>query len=527
MVHKIAERASFSLPTRRGFMVGAGAAGIGLATGELWPSDALAQSGSGAGRPLTFGLSAYPPNLRPFDWSGGAASTAKVLIHRGLLIFGADGKIHPEVAESWEMPDPTTYIFKLRNNAVFHNGDPVTAEDVKYSLGQIVAPNSTAFFKENFQIIDRVEALSAKIVKITLKQPTASFAAMLTNAQVPIISAKAGAANPNQPVGCGPFMLQESEKGVSLTFKANKAFYKPGLPKSDMIRFVVYADDNLRVSALQAGDVDIIEYVPFQSMKSLSDNKDIAMQSALAAYMYLVFNTASGPFKDARVRRAVAHAIKRDEVVKGAFLGYGQALDGLPIDPASPFFDEATARLWPYDPDRAKALLKEAGFAGTPVTLLSTATYGMHKDSAEVIQQNLAAIGMPVELSLPEWGVRVAQGNQGKYQFAINGGSGFFGDPDELTPLIGSGPASYRRSFGFESKGVDALLAKARTEADEAKRRAAYAELSRLCAEEVPVCTFGYRAQAYAMRRNVKGFQTLPGFLLITSGSAFDTAHLA
>ena len=506
--------------TRRGFMTGSVSA---AAAAWLGPPTALAQEA----RPLTYGLSTYPPNLRPFEYSGAAAGTVKALMHRGLLIFGTDGKVHPELADTWEMPNPTTYVFRIRENAFFHNGEPVTAEDVRFSLAQILLPGSTAFFRQDFQVIDGVEATSEKVVTVTLKQPTASFAAMIANGNAPIISAKAGVVNPNQPVGCGPFTLRDSEKGVSLTFKANKAFYKPGLPRSDLVRFVVYADDSLRVSALEAGDVDIIDYVPWQSMRSLAENPLMSMQSAKAAYMYLVFNASAGPFRDARVRRAVAHAIKRDEIVKGAFLGFGEPLDGLPIDPLSPFYDRASADLWPYDPDRARSLLKEAGAAGTSVTLLSTATYGMHKDTAEIIQQNLAAVGMQVGLSLPEWGVRVAQGNQGRYQFAVNGGGGEFGDPDEMTAAIGPGAPSYRRSFGMANKGIDDLLARARHEPDQDRRRAYYAELSRLCADEVPICTLNYRTQAYALSRRLQDFQSLPGFLMFSSGSAFDTAYIA
>ena len=518
-MHNLDIPTSSLLPTRRALIVGA--AGLGLA--GRWSARAAAQGT----KPLTFGLSTYPPNLRPFEHSGAAARTAKVLVHRGLLMFAPDGKVHPEVAESWETPNPKTYVFKLRANAVFHNGDPVTADDVKYSLEQIVAAGSAAFFKQDFQVIEKVEATSPQVVTITLKEPTGSFAAMLASAHAPIISAKAGAANPNQPVGCGPFTLESSERGVSLTFKANKAFYKPGLPKSDTVRFVVYADDSLRVSALEAGDVDIIEYVPWQNMKSLADNPTMSLQSSLAAYMYVVFNASAGPFKDARVRRAVAHAIDRDEIVKGAFLGFGESLDGLPIDPVSPFYDKATAHLWPYDPDKAKSLLQQAGAANVSATLLATSTYGMHKDTAEIMQQNLAAIGMQVELNLPEWGVRVAQGNQGKFQFAINGGGAEFGDPDELTSILGSGAPSYRRSVGLDAKGIDDLLAKGRHETDEAKRRATYADLSRLCAEQVPICTLNYRTQAYGLRKSVKNFLTLPGLLLLNSGGAFDTAYLA
>ena len=514
--------------TRRGVLAGLGSIGMGstgmgaIGMGAIGAAPASAQGT----RPLTYALSAYPPNLRPFEHTGAAARTVKMLLNRGLLMFGVDGRIHPEVAESWEQTTPTTYTFRLRENAFFHNGDPVTAEDVKYSLAQIVAPGSTAFFRRDFEVVEKVEALSPKVVVITLKQATASFPAMIAAAHAPIISARAGMANPNNPVGCGPFTLAASERGTSLTFRANRRFYKPGQPKADTVRFLVYADDTLRVSALLAGDVDIIEYVPWQAMQSLGSNPAIELQSAVAAFMYLGFNMTTGPFRDARIRRAVAHAIKRDDIVEAAFLGHGEPLHGLPIDKTSVFFDPGTADLWPYDTDRAKALLREAGAQNMSATLLSTATYGMHKDTAEIIQQQLAGIGMQVQLSLPEWGVRIAQGNQGRYQFAVNGGGGEFGDPDELTTLIGAGSPSYRRSFGWESPAMDALLATARHEIDETKRRDAYAAVSRLAAEEVPICSINTRTQAYAARRTVKDFKCLPGFLLINSGSAFDTAHL-
>jgi peptide/nickel transport system substrate-binding protein len=507
--------------TRRGFLVGASALGAGAAA-SLWSE----QAGAQGKRPLTYGLSAYPPNLRPFEHGGAAARTVKSMLHRGLLSFGHDGNVQPEVAESYETPDPRTYVFKLRDNAVFQNGEPVTAQDVKFSLDQIVAPNSTAYFREDFRILESVEALSEKSVKITLKLPTPSFLPMLAGAYAPVVSAKSAAANPNSPVGVGPYVLVDSEKGVGLTFKANPRFYKPDQPKSESLRFVVYADDSLRVAALTAGDVDIIEYVPWQSMKTIEANPNLVLQSDVAAYMYLVFNMTTGPFKDARIRRAVAHGIRRDDIIKAAFLGFGEAIDGLPIEPGSPYFDPAREHLWPYDPDRAKALLKEAGAQNVKATLLSTATYGMHKDTSEVIQQNLAAIGMQIELNLPEWGVRVSQGNQGRYQFAINGGGAEFGDPDELTGLIGSGSASYRRSFGLNDKRIDDLLTRGRHEPDQQKRRAIYSDLSAVAQEEVPVCLLNHRIQSYGLRKEVKGFQSLPRHLLLQSGISLDTAYV-
>jgi ABC-type transport system substrate-binding protein len=474
---------------------------------------------------VTYALSAYPPNLRPFEYSGAASRTAKLLMFRGLLSFSDSGKIQSELAESWELPDPRTYVFKLRPNATFQNGAPVTADDVKASFDFIRAEKSTAYLRQAFQAVETIEAVDPKTVRIVLKQPTPAFLNVLAGQNAPIVFSKQ-MDNPDTMIGAGPFTLESSEKGVSLTFKARKDFYKPGLPKSDNVRLVVYADDSLRVAALNAGDVDIIEYVPWQSMDSLSKTPGITMQSSLGLYMYVVFNLKQGPFTDPRIRRAVAHAIKREDVVQAAFLGKGKVLDGVPLPENSPFRSPELDHLWPYDPDRAKALLKEAGAENLQATLLSTSTYGFHKDIAEITQQHLAAVGMNIKLSLPEWGVRISQGNEGRYHLAINGGAPELGDPDDLTALFGSGSDSYRRSYGLSDPKLDELLTRGRHESDQAKRVQIYTDLQKAVAETVPVTFLNYRVQAYAMRDAVKGFKALPDFLLNQSGMAFDTVHI-
>ena len=148
----------------------------------------------------------------------------------------------------------------------------------------------------------------------------------------------------------------------------------------------------------------------------------------------MLFNATKPPFNDPRVRRAVAHAVKREDIVKAAFFGRGKPLEGVPIAEGTPWYDAELAHGWNYDPARAKALLAEAGFAnGFSATLLATAQYGMHKDTAEVVQQHLAAVGIQCELQLPDWSTRVACGGQGQYDIAIHGLVAENNDPDGLT----------------------------------------------------------------------------------------------
>ena len=333
--------------------------------------------------------------------------------------------------------------------------------------------------------------------------------------------------NPDAMIGAGPYRLENSEKGVSLTFKARTDFYRPGQPATETVRFVAYPDDSLRIAALNAGDVDIIEYVPWQSMKGLSQTKGLTLQNSLGSFMYVVFNLKEGPFTDPKVRRAVAHAVKREDIVKAAFFGAGKVLDGVPLPAGSPYAVPELEHLWPYDPDRARSLLKEAGAQNVQATLLATSTYGFHKDIAEIMQQHLAAVGMQVKLSLPEWGVRVSQGNEGRYHFAVNGGGPDLGDPDDLTAFFGSGSDSYRRSFGLSDPKLDELLNRGRHESDTATRVKIYAELQRAVADSVPVTFLNFRAQGWGVRDRVKGFKVLSDQMNNQVGMAFDTASVS
>jgi peptide/nickel transport system substrate-binding protein len=244
--------------------------------------------------------------------------------------------------------------------------------------------------------------------------------------------------------------------------------------------------------------------------------------------MCLLFNGTKPPFNDARVRKAVAHAVKHEEIVKAAFFGRGSPMPHLPIAEASEFFNPELKDGWRYDPALSKKLLAEAGLPnGFSCSFLSTAQYGMHKDSAEVVQQNLAAIGIQAELNLPDWPTRVALGNKGQYDLAMMGTATESNDPDGLSNLIdGSLSASYGRSFGVRIPKIEELLQAGRTEFDLAKRQAIYRELEKVAIAEVPIVGLAWRSQGYAMQKDVTGFKNLPGALTFYSGVTFEDAAM-
>lgn len=471
---------------------------------------------------LTFGLSSYPPTLQPWANSGTAAATIKLLIYRGLLSYDKDGKLRGELAEKWERDGDTAWVFRLRN-AVFQNGAPVTAEDVKWTIEQVAGEKSTAYFKAEFQGVQQVETPDPRTIRIVMKQPVATLPQWFASFHMPII-AKGTTENGATPIGAGPYVLKAQERGVSLDLVAFDKFYKPGLPKTKNLKVIVYADENLRAAALQAGDVDLIEYVPWQAMQAIGDDPRLTLDSVDGPSMYLVFNGKAGPFGDPRVRRAIAHAIRREEIVKTAFFGRGTPLAGLPIANSSEFYDAERAKGWNYDLDKAKALLKEAGKeGGFSCTILATAQYSMHKTTAEVCQQHLADIGIQVQLNLPDWPTRVSLGNKGQYEFAVQGTATDNNDPDALGSLIdGELSPSYTRSFALPTPKLHELLAAGRAEFDLAKRRAIYQQVQDAALEQAPIVGLCWRSQGYGMAKDVKGFHNLPGALTFYSGITLE-----
>ena len=474
---------------------------------------------------LTFGLSSYPPTIQPWANAGTAAATVKLMIYRGLLGYDDQGKLRGELAEAWQPDGTHAWRFTLRD-AVFQNGEPVTGADVKWTIEQVAAEKSTAYFRAEMQGVEAVEMPDARTVRIVMKQPTATLPEWLANFHMPIISRKSEG---GAPVGAGPFVLKGQERGVSLDLEAFDRYYKPGKPRLKGLRVVAYADENLRVAALQTGDVDLIEYVPWQSMASIGSDPKLKLDAVDGPFMYLVFNGAKPPFNDARVRNAVAHAIKRDEIVKAAFFGRGSALAHLPIPAQSAFFNPGLNDGWRYDPALAKKLLAEAGHPnGFACSFLSTAQYGMHKDTAEVVQQNLADVGIQAELNLPDWATRVALGNKGQYDFGVMGTTTDNNDPDGLGNLVdGSLSPAYVRSFGVKTPKITELLKAGRAEFDPAKRKAIYQEMEAAAIDEAPIVGLAWRSQGYAMQRDVTGFANLPGALTFYSGITFEDTAFA
>ncbi|WP_226577592.1 ABC transporter substrate-binding protein [Acuticoccus sediminis] len=505
--------------TRRRFMATAAAAGtipfIGAPTARAQATGIL-----------TFGLSSYPPSFAALQSTGTAAGTVKLMIHRGLLGYDKAGQLRGELAEEWGVDDAGVWTFKLRDNAVWHDGRPVTAADIKWTIESGAAPDSAAAYKTPLQLIEKIEMPDDKTVKLTFSEPFATAETLFAHYNMPMLPE---GSDDEGLVGAGPFKLADRERGVSIDLVASENYYRPGLPRLAGIKAVAYADENLRVAALEAGDVDLIEYVPWPAMGAIDDNPSLTLDVVEGPFMYLTFNGSRKPFDNKLVRQAIAHAIKREDVVDAAFFGRGAGLAHLPISDASPFYNPQYADAWAYDPEKAKALLAEAGHPdGFDCTLLSTAQYGMHTSTAEIAQAYLSMIGINVTLDLPDWATRVQKGNAGDFDFAVMGTSADSNDPDGIARLIDTSlPTSFVRSANLDLPDIPKLLAEGRATFDSEARKEVYEKLEGIAMDEVPLVGLCWRAQGYAFHDGVSGFKNLPGQLTFYSGLTLEETALS
>ncbi|MCL7466054.1 ABC transporter substrate-binding protein [Phaeovulum sp. NW3] len=471
---------------------------------------------------LRIGLSTYPPHFRPWvnvGWSGHMVSS---LINRNLISYNPEGKLVGELAESWENTAPTTWRIRLRD-AKFHDGSPVTAADVEWTIAAIRTDGSGAYMFDALKPIKAVNVIDDRTFELETDGPLAIVPALLAYPFFAILKAES-TSEEDYGIGAGPYRIVAAEKGVSIELEPNEHYFKEGIPPLKGVVVTPYIDENARVAALTAGDVDLIDYVPWSAMEAISANKDLALHKVdSGAFMFLTFN-GNGPFADPRVRQAVAFGLRREEFVKSIFFGFGAPMTGLPRSSATPYYREEQAKFWGYDPERAKALLKEAGHEnGLEVTLLSSSQYSMHRDTAVLVQAQLAEIGIKVNLLMPDWATRVSMGNNGAGDFQVQGNALDIIDPDATHTLVDPTLSpTYLRSRNFEIEGLSALYAAGRQELDPAKRVEIYQQADQKVLDGTSMCGLAYRATGYATRASIKDFGMLPDQLSVFSATGFD-----
>lgn len=352
---------------------------------------------------ITLGMVLEPPMLDPT--SGAAAATDEVVyanVFEGLTRIAPDGRVHPGLAESWEVRDGgKTYIFHLRPGIHFHDGSTFDAQDVIFSLDRARAADSTNAQKALFAGIARVEAADPLTVRITLQAADGALpfklawgdAVMVDQANIPDIATR--------PVGTGPFKFGEWRQGDHIRLDAWDGYWgqKPAI-KTATFRFI--PDPSAAFAAMMAGDLDAFPIYPApETLPQIqADPRFKVLVGTTEGETILAMNHATPALADKRVREAIAHAINRQDLLDGAMFGYGTPI-GTHFAPHNPDYVDLTA-ISAYDPARAKALLAQAGAEHLTLRLALPPTPYARR-GGEIVAAELAAVGIQTRITNMEW----------------------------------------------------------------------------------------------------------------------------
>lgn len=393
---------------RRRFLKGAGgavllsaSAGSILSACSSSASSASKTSGKAAASPVRGGKAALaiedvPVNMDPAD--GQLYSSLEVYqnIFSELIQQDVDYSFQPNLATSWKQEDATTWQFQLVDNAVFQNGEPVTADDVKFTVDRQNVNHGLSAFTS---VIGQVEVLNKHSCRFHLQQPYGPMEATVA-AFLDIVNEKAvTSANPKlNPVGCGPYQMTQWVQGDHVTLKRWDKYFKAGKPYLDQATFYSVGDDSVRLAGLQTGQFDWIQAVPPQQVKSLTQSSSIT-PTAAGPFLpfWLSLNVTKPPFNDQRVRQAVAWAIDRQEIVNLAFFGQAVPADEI-VSPPNPWYTGANPLKGAPDLDKARSLLKAAGATNINVPMIIKSALPIYGQIAQLIQSQLKEIGISVHV---------------------------------------------------------------------------------------------------------------------------------
>jgi peptide/nickel transport system substrate-binding protein len=364
---------------------------------------------------ITLGMQLEPPNLDPT--SGAAAAIDEVVyanIFEGLTRYRSDGSIAPALAHSWDVSeDGTVYTFHLREGVQFHDGTEFTADDVKFSLDRARAEDSTNAQKVLFAGIADVAVVDPLTVRVTLSAPNGAFETNMAWGDAVIVAPESVEQAATAPVGTGPFRFTRWVQGDRIEIERNPDYWGE-LPELERATFKFISDPTAAFAAMMAGDVDAFPVFPAPENLSQfeADPRFRVIVGSTEGETILSMNHGTPALSDIRVRKAIAHAIDRQEIIDGAMFGYGTPI-GSHFAPHHPDYVDLTG-LSPHDPDKARALLAEAGHAEGLRLSLKLPPPSYARRGGEIIAAQLRQVGIETEIENLEWAQWLEQVFRGK-----------------------------------------------------------------------------------------------------------------
>lgn len=457
---------------------------------------------------LNFAFIAESKELDPHKSSDTLTYIILLQVFDTLIKVEPDGSLSPALAEKWEISeDGKEILFTIRKDVKFHNGDLMTAEDVAFSLNRTI---ESAYTQKITGVMESAEVVDDSTVKLKLKHAYGPILYCISNPCVAIASKKAveekGDGFGRNPVGTGPYKFVEWVSGEKIVLERFDDYFKgPAAIKDVTFKFIT--DTTTAAIALEKGEIDILHNPAKSDRTAQIENKNLTYYETDSAYYYHIsMNNKTGPFSDKRVREAVSYAIDREAIILGGLEGIGSPVE-VPMPPAAFGYDPEFKNN-PYDPEKAKALLAEAGYPNGFTAKFKINQAPMYSKPAEVIQEQLRKIGINAELELMERATYLDDVTKAfNYDISLYVITALLPDADYVcytrlhSSMLGNG-----NNFTVTNiPELDEALEKGRISQNPDERLAAYKEVSQIVKDEVPLIPVMTGKYAIVANKDLKG----------------------
>jgi peptide/nickel transport system substrate-binding protein len=434
-----------------------------------------------------------PLNLDPRIGTDAQSERIGELIFEGLVRRDEQFELKPRLAESWEIPNPVTYIFHLRHGVRFHDGRAMTSADVKWTLDSLLDGKLRSAKTSAYRYIDRVEAPDDFTVVIRLKEPYAALLWNLSDGAMGVVPNGSGEALAQHPIGTGPFRFVSETPDREVVIERNQQYW--GKPAGlERVRFNVVPDATTRALELRKGTADAeINALPGDMIPALACQPQLVVDRAAGtSYQYLALNLRDPILKNVAVRQALAYAIDRTPIIH--YLWHDMARPANSVLPPQHWAYDANAEIYPYNPAKARKLLDEAGYFpdrnGVRFHLvMKTSTDESTRLLCAVLQQQLRQVGIALDIRSYEFATFYADVVKGAFQlYSLRWVGGSNQDPDIFENVFDTASfAPKRANRGYYSNSeVDRLIAEGRRSVDDKQREAAYAKIQETLNRELP-----------------------------------------
>ena len=456
-------------------------------------------------------------SLDPYQMT--AAGTREILfnVYEGLYKPTSSGDFEPALAESYAVSeDGRVYTFTIRQGVLFHNETPMDVNDVVYSFNTCAATSVDSSLRAALSNVASVEAANENTVVVTLKEPDSDFLAYVASVYiVPDDYSDQATA----PVGTGPFKYVSRSVQENLVLEKFDGYWGEGA-KVDRVTFMIYENSSALMTALNGGAVDLAMHLTVSQTQNLDERYNV-LEGTMNLVQALYLNNAVAPFDDVRVRQALCYAIDRDAILELTADGHGTKLGSSMYPAFTKYFDDSLTDYYTYDPEKAKELLTEAGYPnGFTMTITVPSNYTPHVDTAQVLVEQLGAVGITVEIEEVEWNTWLQRTyTERDFQSTVVGFDAANLTANALLQRWTSD--SEKNMINFSNAEYDSVMAQANATTDDAARTALFKQAERILTEEAANVYIQDLADMVAINKNLTGFEFYPLYVLDLSNIAY------